>query len=65
MHFTLARLAFLGAGAAVVLAVSGGVASATPACNDAVVGVLHAAHDTTGDPAGVIHDTEETYCSVG
>lgn len=39
-------------------------AQASPACDDAVVGALHAVHDTTGDPAGLVHEAEETYCTV-
>lgn len=65
MSHTLARITALGAAAATVLVVSGGAASAAPACSDAVAGVLHTAHAATGDPAGVIHEAEETYCSVG
>ena len=64
MSHTLVRLLTLGT-AATALVVSGGAASAAPACDDAVAGVLHAAHETTGDPAGVIHEAEEAYCSVG
>lgn len=65
MSHTLARVLMLGATAGAVLTVSGGAASATPACNDAVAKSLHTVHDTTGDPAGLVHEAEETYCSVG
>lgn len=39
-------------------------AHAAPACEDPVVGVLHTLHDTAGDPTGLVHDAEETYCRV-
>lgn len=58
------RLIALSAAAAVALIVPAGAASATPACRDAVAKTLHTAHDTTGDPAGILHKVEETYCSV-
>lgn len=61
----LCRFAVLGAATASMLALSAATASAAPACDDAIAGVLHAAHDTTGDPVGLIHEVEETYCSVG
>lgn len=60
-----ARIITLTAAVAAALVVSTGAASATPACKGAVAGALHAAHNTTGDPAGVIHEAEETYCSIG
>lgn len=39
-------------------------AQAAPACEDRAAGVLHTLHDATGDPAGLIHEVEETYCTV-
>jgi hypothetical protein len=41
-----------------------GPASASSACSDPVAGALHAAHDVTGDPGGLVHAAEETYCAV-
>jgi hypothetical protein len=64
MTHALSRTIALGAAAAAIVALSGGAASATPACKDAVAGALHTAHETTGDPAGVVHEVEETFCSV-
>jgi hypothetical protein len=60
----LARAAVLGAAVAATLTLSSGAAAAS-ACEDAVAETLHAAHDTTGDPAGLIHEAEEIYCSIG
>lgn len=40
------------------------VANAAPACTDPVANTLHRVHDATGDPAGVGHEVEETYCGV-
>lgn len=65
MSHTLVRILSLGGAATAVMVVSAGAASAAPACNGAVPGALHAAHGATGDPAGLIHEAEETYCSVG
>jgi hypothetical protein len=39
-------------------------AQATPACTDPVAKALHTAHDTTGDPGGLAHETEETWCGT-
>lgn len=64
MTHPLTRTAALALGAA-VLTLTGGPATAAPACDDAVTGALHTVHETTGDPGGVIHRAEETYCSVG
>jgi hypothetical protein len=60
----LARAAVLAAAAISGLALSTGSASAAPACSDPVVGALHTVHTTTGDPGGVAHTAEETYCGV-
>lgn len=60
-----ARIIALSAAAVAALVVSTGPASAAPACEDAVSETLHAAHDITGDPAGLVHEAEETYCSIG
>lgn len=60
----LPRAAVLAATAISAVALSAGSASATPACKDAVAQALHTAHDTTGDPAGVVHTAEDTYCDV-
>lgn len=65
MSHTLVRILSLGATATAAVVVSAGAASAAPACSDAVAGALHTAHSATGDPAGLIHEAEETYCSVG
>lgn len=65
MSHTLVRALCLGIAAATATVVSAGAASASPACRDAVARVLHTAHEATGDPAGLIHEAEETYCSVG
>ncbi|RZU33523.1 hypothetical protein [Blastococcus saxobsidens] len=64
MKHTLARTAVLVASAATALTVSAGTAAAS-ACEDQVAETLHTLHETTGDPAGVLHEVEETYCSVG
>ncbi|NYD55867.1 hypothetical protein BKA08_000105 [Nocardioides marinisabuli] len=50
--------------AATVLVLGGPAAQAAPACTDPVAGALHAGHDRTGDPAGVFHTAEDTYCDV-
>jgi hypothetical protein len=60
----LAQAAVLTAAAVSAVALSAGSASATPACKDPVAKALHTAHDTTGDPAGVVHTVEDTYCDV-
>jgi hypothetical protein len=65
MTRTLSRAAVLVATAATAVTVSAGTAAATPACKDAVATTLHQVHDVTGDPAGLLHEVEETYCSVG
>jgi hypothetical protein len=65
MTRTLARGAVLVATATTALTVSAGSAAATPACRGPVAETLHTLHETTGDPAGVVHETEETFCSVG
>ena len=39
-------------------------AQAAPACEGPVAGALHTLHDATGDPAGLVHEAEETYCTV-
>jgi hypothetical protein len=33
-------------------------------CDDAVAGALHTLHDMTGDPGGLVHEVEDTYCSA-
>lgn len=63
----LARGAVLGLGlaaSAASLALTAPAAQAAPACSDAVATVLHRAHDTTGDPAGVAHTAEDAYCDL-
>lgn len=65
MTKSLARLTLVGAALATALMLSTGAAVADPACDDAVAGALHAVHDTTGDPTGLVHEGEELYCSVG
>ncbi len=50
--------------AATALVLGGPAAQAAPACTDPVAGALHAAHDRTGDPAGVFHTAEDTYCDA-
>lgn len=55
--------------AASVATVAGSVlalapAHATPACTDGVATTLHTVHDTTGDPAGLAHEAEETWCET-
>lgn len=64
MTRTLSRVAVLVATAATAVAVSATTAAAA-ACANPVADTLHELHDTTGDPAGVLHEAEETYCSVG
>lgn len=64
MSTYLAQAAVLAATAVSALALSSGSASATPACTDPVAKALHTAHDTTGDPAGVVHTAEDTYCDT-
>lgn len=39
-------------------------AQATPACTDPVAKSLHTVHDTTGDPGGLAHEAEETWCTT-
>ncbi len=51
------------------LALSGTSASAKPAdpaetCSDPVVEALHAVHEVVGDPTGLGHEAEETYCAT-
>jgi hypothetical protein len=58
----LAQAAVLTAAAVSAVALPAGSASATPACTDPVAKALHTAHDTTGDPAGVVHTAEDAYC---
>lgn len=65
MTHTLSRAVASGVATAAVVLATSGAAAADPACSDTVTGVLHAAHEATGDPAGVVHKAEETYCSVG
>lgn len=50
--------------AALAVAVLGSAPAQASACDDAVAGALHALHDTTGDPGGLVHEAEETYCTV-
>lgn len=55
--------------AASVATVAGSVlaftpAQATPACTDPVAKALHTVHDTTGDPGGLAHEAEETWCGT-
>lgn len=50
--------------AVTALVVGGPAAQAAPACADPVASALHAGHDRTGDPAGVFHTGEDTYCDV-
>lgn len=55
--------------AAAAAAIAGSVlavapAQATPACTDPVAKTLHTVHDTTGDPGGLGHEVEETYCGA-
>ncbi|MDP3968858.1 MAG: hypothetical protein Q8Q02_11305 [Nocardioides sp.] len=65
MSRTISRTLALGVASAALLVASGGAASAAPACGGTVAGALHMVHDTTGDPGGLVHEVEETYCSVG
>jgi hypothetical protein len=65
MTKSIARVTVVGAALAAAFTVSTGSAVADPACGDAVAGALHAVHDTTGDPTGLVHEAEEIYCSVG
>lgn len=63
MSRTLPRAAVLVAAAGTALVLAAAPAGAS-ACEDPVAETLHGLHEATGDPAGALHEAEETYCSV-
>lgn len=64
-HATARRILSLTVAAGAASLVLLPVGASANACDDAVAGALHSAHAITGDPAGVVHEAEETYCSIG
>lgn len=61
---SLPTLFAAGVTAAGVAFLTAAPAQASSACDDAAAGALHTLHDTTGDPGGLVHEVEETYCTV-
>ncbi len=66
MHKTRSRALLVAATAISLMALAPGQASAAAPeeCSDGVTVALHEVHELTGDPAGLGHEAEETYCGV-